>query len=62
MFPPECAPSRRNFIKSAGMSQNDLDFLLDDKANRIGALLMHLAATDRIYQINLETVSCSECA
>jgi uncharacterized damage-inducible protein DinB len=35
-----------------GMSQNDLDFLLDDKANRIGALLMHLAATDRIYQIN----------
>jgi hypothetical protein len=35
-----------------GMSQSDLDFLLDDKANRIGALLMHLAATDRIYQIN----------
>ena len=35
-----------------GMSQKDLDFLLDDKANRIGALLMHLAATDRIYQIN----------
>jgi hypothetical protein len=107
MFPPECAPSRRNFLKTAaftvagsglmlvpetaiseeadiniigpkkgyspqigtlvsmmawmrstvlrsvrGMSQNDLDFLLDDKANRIGALLMHLAATDRIYQIN----------
>jgi hypothetical protein len=26
-----------------GMSQNDLDFLLDDKANRIGALPMHLA-------------------
>ncbi len=35
-----------------GMSQKDLDFLLDDKANTIGALLMHLAATDRIYQIN----------
>jgi uncharacterized damage-inducible protein DinB len=107
MFPPECAPSRRNFLKTAGfvvvgsrlmllpeaaiseeadvniigpkkgyspqigtlvsmmtwmrsvvlmsvkgMSQNDLDFLLDDKANRIGALLMHLAATDRIYQVN----------
>lgn len=107
MFPPECAPSRRDFLKVAGftavasglvlmpeaatseesdvniigpkkgyspqigtlvsmmawmrmvvlssvkgMSQNDLDFLLDDKANRIGALLMHLAATDRIYQIN----------
>jgi hypothetical protein len=35
-----------------GMSQKDLDFLLDDKANTIGALLLHLAATDRIYQIN----------
>src|SRR5260370_39984332 len=35
-----------------GMSQKDLDYLLDDKANTIGALLMHLAATDRIYQIN----------
>lgn len=35
-----------------GMSQKDLDFLLDDKANTIGALLMHLAATDRLYQIN----------
>ena len=35
-----------------GMTQKDLDFLLDDKANRIGALLMHLAATDRIYQMN----------
>ncbi len=108
MFPPECAPSRRHFLKSAaaftagvsglslvsepaisedsdvnvigpkkgyspqvgalvsmmtwmrmvllmsvkGMSQKDLDYLLDDKANTIGALLMHLAATDRIYQIN----------
>lgn len=35
-----------------GMSQKDLDYLLDDKANTIGALLMHLGATDRIYQIN----------
>jgi hypothetical protein len=35
-----------------GMTQKDLDFLLDEKANRIGALLMHLAATDRVYQIN----------
>jgi Protein of unknown function (DUF664) len=34
-----------------GMSQGELDFLLDDKANTIGALLMHLAATDRIYQV-----------
>src|SRR5215467_8508978 len=29
-----------------GMSQSELDFLLDDKANSVGALLMHLAATD----------------
>jgi uncharacterized damage-inducible protein DinB len=34
-----------------GMGQKELDFLLDDKANTIGALLLHLAATDRIYQI-----------
>jgi uncharacterized damage-inducible protein DinB len=108
MFPRECAPGRRNFLKSAaafttgasafgllsqpafsadtdvnivgpkkgyspqigtlvsmmtwmrmvllmsvkGMSQKDLDYLLDKDANTIGALLMHLAATDRIYQIN----------
>lgn len=35
-----------------GMSQKDLDYLVDPNANTIGALLMHLAATDRIYQIN----------
>ena|SRR5947199_3639209 len=108
MFPSECTPSRRGFLKTAaafstgvtglallpelaiseeadvnilgpkkgyspqigtlvsmmnwmrmvllmsvkGMTQADLDFLLDGKANTIGALLMHLAATDRIYQIN----------
>ena len=34
------------------MSQKDLDYLLDEKANTIAALLMHLAATDRIYQVN----------
>lgn len=32
-----------------GMSQKDLDYLLDDKANTTGALLMHLAATDAFY-------------
>jgi hypothetical protein len=32
-----------------GMSQKDLDFLIDNKANSIGALLMHLAATDAFY-------------
>lgn len=35
-----------------GLNQEQLDFLLDSKANRIGALLLHLAATDRLYQLN----------
>jgi hypothetical protein len=35
-----------------GMTQKDLYFLLDDKANRIGALLLHLAATDRLYHVH----------
>jgi uncharacterized damage-inducible protein DinB len=107
MFPVECAPSRRTFLKSAavfttaasgltlipqpgysadnelnvigpkpgyspqlgtlvsmmtwmrdvalrsvrGMSQKDLDFLIDANANTIGALLLHLAATDRFYHV-----------
>src|SRR5713226_9409731 len=35
-----------------GMSQQDLDFLLDAKANTIGALLLHLAATETYYGLN----------
>lgn len=35
-----------------GMSQQDLDFLLDAKANRIGALLLHLVAGEKFYQLN----------
>jgi hypothetical protein len=35
-----------------GLSQADLDFLLDAKANTIGALLLHLAATETYYQMN----------
>lgn len=35
-----------------GLSQSDLDFLLDAKANTIGALLMHLAATETYYGLN----------
>jgi hypothetical protein len=35
-----------------GMSTADLDFLLDAKANTIGALLNHLAATDAFYHAN----------
>ena len=32
-----------------GMTTEQLDFLLDDKANTIGGLLYHLAATDAYY-------------
>ena len=35
-----------------GMSQADLDFLIDSNANTIGALLNHLAATDAYYHLN----------
>jgi uncharacterized damage-inducible protein DinB len=35
-----------------GMTPEQLDFLLDNKANRIGALLLHLAATEKLYQLN----------
>lgn len=35
-----------------GMSISDLDFLVDENANSIGAMLMHLAATERFYQIH----------
>lgn len=35
-----------------GFSQADLDFLLDGKANTIGALLLHLAATETYYGLN----------
>jgi uncharacterized damage-inducible protein DinB len=34
------------------MSQADLDFLFDPNSNTIGALLMHLAATEAWYQLN----------
>lgn len=35
-----------------GMTTEQLDFLLDKKANSVGALLFHLAATERLYQLN----------
>lgn len=40
---------------SKGLSQKQLDFLLDDNSNSIGAMLMHLAATERYYQIDTFT-------
>ncbi|WP_282162493.1 DinB family protein [Ulvibacterium marinum] len=38
-----------------GISQKQLDFLLDENSNTIGAMLMHLAATERYYQIDTFT-------
>src|SRR4051812_45924048 len=35
-----------------GLNQEQLDFLLDKNANTIGALLLHLAATEKLYQLN----------
>jgi uncharacterized damage-inducible protein DinB len=33
------------------LSQEETDFLLDKDANRIGAMIIHLAATERYYQV-----------
>lgn len=33
-----------------GLKQPELDYLVDPEANTIGALLMHMAATDTVYQ------------
>ncbi len=45
--------TRRQVLNNVkGLSQPDLDFLLDAKANSIGALLLHLAATETYYQMN----------
>jgi uncharacterized damage-inducible protein DinB len=35
-----------------GLTIPQLDFLLDEHANTIGGLLMHLAATEKYYQVN----------
>ena len=34
------------------INQKELDFLLDEDSNTIGAMLMHLAGTERYYQID----------
>jgi hypothetical protein len=45
--------TRRQVLANVkGLSQADLDFLLDAKANTIGAMLLHLAATETYYQMN----------
>jgi len=44
---------RRTVLLSLkGLQQEDLDYLHDAGANTIGAMLMHLAATERFYQIH----------
>jgi uncharacterized damage-inducible protein DinB len=35
-----------------GLSQSELDYLFDKNANTIGALMLHLAATETYYQMN----------
>src|SRR6476646_1392469 len=35
-----------------GLTMTQLDYLHDSKANSIGALLLHLAAVEREYQLN----------
>jgi len=35
----------------AALSQEETDYLLDEKVNRIGAMVMHLVATERYYQV-----------
>lgn len=42
----------RNMVLASvrGLSMKQLDFLFDENSNSIGALLLHLAATERSYQ------------
>ena len=42
---------RESVIRATkGLTQTELDFQMDPKSNSIGALLLHLAATDVLYQ------------
>ena len=42
---------KRRVTNSVGnLSQKETDFLLDENANRIGAMILHLAATEVYYQ------------
>lgn len=39
-------------VKDVGdLSQSETDYLFDDEANSIGAIIMHLAATESYYQV-----------
>lgn len=44
---------RQTVLRSVeGLKTSDLDFLIDNKANTIGAMLMHLAATETYYGLH----------
>ena len=43
--------SSRVESRVATLNQKELDYLMDDKANRIAALIMHLAAAEAYYQV-----------
>lgn len=42
---------RRVTSSVISLNQEETDFLLDEDANRIGAMIMHLAATEKYYQL-----------
>lgn len=42
---------RRVTNSVSDLNQEETDFLLDEEANRIGALILHLAATEKYYQV-----------
>jgi uncharacterized damage-inducible protein DinB len=39
-------------VATKGLTEADLDYLFDKNANSIGALMLHLAATETYYQMN----------
>ncbi len=44
---------RETVLRSVqGLSTAELDYLHDEKSNTIGAMLLHLAATEKYYQLN----------
>ncbi len=44
---------RRTVLMSLnGLTQKDLDYIHDEDSNSIGAMLWHLASTERFYQLN----------
>lgn len=42
----------RIVMSTQELNLEQTDFLLDEKANRIGAMIMHLAATEAYYQVS----------